>query len=77
MTERYLFGNGPFEGWTSLYPQIRQDLYFVMDDSWDIPADRNERSLTLYAAEADSNCTLPNACESEVAPYVPDASSMC
>lgn len=52
MTERYLFGNGPFEGWTSLYPQIRQDLYFVMDDSWDIPADRNERWDNPYYGTA-------------------------
>ena len=41
MTEDYIFGDGKYENWISFFPSIREDLYFVMDDSWDIPADVN------------------------------------
>ena len=41
MTEQSLFGKGRWEGWVEMFPQIRADLYFVMDDSWDIPKDVN------------------------------------
>ena len=41
MNERSLFGDGKYEHWTDCYPSIRQDLYFVMDDSWDTPKDDN------------------------------------
>ncbi len=37
MTEDYMFGTGKWQNWLSFYPKVRQDLYFVMDDSWDIP----------------------------------------
>ncbi len=37
ITEQALFsGTKPF-GWTNFYPDIRKDLYLVMDDSWDVP----------------------------------------
>ncbi|MFO1477947.1 MAG: hypothetical protein U1F98_15030 [Verrucomicrobiota bacterium] len=36
LTETNLFGGGPLQGWTRFYPRIRQDLFFVMDDSWDV-----------------------------------------
>lgn len=36
LNEQYLFGAGQYENWIESFPQIRQDLYFVMDDSWDI-----------------------------------------
>ncbi len=48
MNERSLFSDAPFEGWTSLYPSIRGDLFFVMDDSWDIPQDANYRNGNPY-----------------------------
>ena len=37
MNEDYLFGDGLYQNWTGFFPKIREDLYFVMDDSWDIP----------------------------------------
>ena len=43
MTEANIFGQGPYQNWVSFFPAIRQDLFFVMDDSWDIPADVNTR----------------------------------
>lgn len=42
MTEDYLFGDGPYQNWVDCYPAIRKDLYFVMDDSWDIPKGVND-----------------------------------
>lgn len=41
MNEKYMFGTGKWQNWVSFYPKIRQDLYFVMDDSWDIPQKEN------------------------------------
>ena len=41
INEQYMFGNGHWEGWVNFFPEIRQDLLFVMDDSWDIPAGNN------------------------------------
>jgi hypothetical protein len=35
--EHCLFGEEYPFGWTDFYPDARQDLIFVMDDSWDIP----------------------------------------
>lgn len=37
MTENNMFGEGAYQNWVSFFPQIREDLIFVMDDSWDIP----------------------------------------
>ena len=37
MNEENIFGCGPNQDWISFYPQIRHDLFFVMDDSWDVP----------------------------------------
>ncbi len=41
INEKSLFGSGKYEGWINYFPKIRSDLYFVMDDSWDIPQDIN------------------------------------
>ena len=41
MTEDYIFGEGKYENWINFFPSIKEDLYFVMDDSYDIPADVN------------------------------------
>ena len=41
MTEENIFGTGPYQNWVDFYPSIRSDLFFVMDDSWDIPRDMN------------------------------------
>lgn len=32
-----------YQGWLNHFPSIRQDLLFVMDDSWDIPAHSNSK----------------------------------
>lgn len=37
MIEANLFGHGPLQNWTEFYAGIRGDLYFVLDDTWDIP----------------------------------------
>ncbi len=42
MTEKYVFGKGNYQNWIECFPTIRKDLYFVMDDSWDIPKDANK-----------------------------------
>ncbi|MES2920627.1 MAG: hypothetical protein V4819_03725 [Verrucomicrobiota bacterium] len=36
MTEENMFGSKKYQGWVDLFPRIRGDLYFVMDDSWDV-----------------------------------------
>ncbi len=36
MTEENMFGRGKYQNWVDFYPRIRGDLYFVMDDSWDV-----------------------------------------
>lgn len=32
-----------YKGWLYHYPSIQKDLFFVMDDSWDIPIDANSK----------------------------------
>lgn len=32
-----------YQGWLNHFPSIRQDLLFVVDDSWDIPAGSNSK----------------------------------
>ena len=48
MTEKGLFGRDAFERWVNFFPEIRADLIFVLDDSWDIPADANYKSDNPY-----------------------------
>ena len=48
MREENLFGDGEYQSWALMYPAIREDLFFVLDDSWDIPADRNEGGDNPY-----------------------------
>lgn len=36
MKEENMFGSGKYQNWLGFYPRIRGDLYFVMDDSWDV-----------------------------------------
>ncbi len=37
-----MFGDGRLEGWTRFFPSFREDLLFLMDDSWDIPCGTHE-----------------------------------
>ncbi len=48
MNEENIFGDGEYCNWASLYEPIRGDLYFVMDDSWDIPQDENAAGGNPY-----------------------------
>ena len=48
MVEENFFGDGPYQGWASMYPAIREDLFLVLDDSWDLPRDWNEREGNPY-----------------------------
>lgn len=58
MTESNLFGAGKNQDWVDFYPRIRSDLYFVMDDSWDVGFDNydygtdelNPERFPTYAA---------------------------
>ena len=35
--ESQLFGRGQYGNWLAQYPKIRGDLYFLMDEGWDLP----------------------------------------
>lgn len=56
INEQSLFGSGKYEGWVNYFPKIKSDLYFVMDDSWDIPQDvNNGPNEYLGLTELDSS----------------------
>lgn len=42
MTEQNLFGKGKFENWTGMFKKLHADLYFVLDDAWDVPLTGDE-----------------------------------
>jgi len=35
--ESQLFGQGRYQNWLGQYARVRQDLYFLMDEGWDLP----------------------------------------
>ncbi len=37
MVEQNVFGHGRYQDWIGFYPSVRGDLFFVLDDSWDVP----------------------------------------
>lgn len=39
MTEQNIFGKGEWQDWASFFPRIRQDVLFLLDDSWNMPLD--------------------------------------
>lgn len=41
MNEKNIFGSGEYQAWISFFPALKSDLYFVLDDSWDIPLSIN------------------------------------
>jgi len=55
MTEENIFGKGKYQNWISFFPTIRQDLYFVLDDSWDIPANANTKNNNPYLGTTELN----------------------
>jgi hypothetical protein len=48
MNEKNMFGDGAYQNWVEFYPKIRKDLFFVMDDSWDIPLTETSKSGTSF-----------------------------
>jgi hypothetical protein len=43
MNEANLFGIGPNQNWAEFFPDARKELYFVLDDTWDIPLGKDRR----------------------------------
>jgi len=41
MNEKNMFGDSIFQNWVDFFPKIRKDLFFVIDDSWDVPSSAN------------------------------------
>ena len=48
MNEQNIFGQGYGQRWVNMFPEIHQDLWLVLDDSWDIPKDANMRKDNPY-----------------------------
>ena len=46
MNEKNMFGDSAYQNWVNFFPKIRKDLFFVMDDSWDIPQNENTKKST-------------------------------
>lgn len=55
MLEENIFGKGQYQNWISFYPKIQEDLYFVMDDSWDIPKGENSKKDNPYLGTTELN----------------------
>ena len=60
INERSMFGTGNWEGWIEFFPKIRADLYFVMDDSWDIPQDVNTKPNKYLGLVELDNTRFPS-----------------
>ena len=45
MVEQNVFGHGKYQDWIDFYPAIRGDLFFVLDDSWDVPLSGDKRAV--------------------------------
>jgi hypothetical protein len=48
MIENNMFGTGVYQNWVNFFPKIREDLIFVMDDSWDIPISETSKDGPTY-----------------------------
>lgn len=53
MNEESMFGKGEWQNWTGMYKKIQPDLYFVMDDSWDIPTEINRKNNNPYLGRVE------------------------
>lgn len=60
MNEENIFGKGKYQNWASFFPAFREDLIFVMDDSWDIPADVNSPSNEYLGTTILDNTRFPS-----------------
>jgi hypothetical protein len=43
MVEQNLFGHEKNQGWADFYPSVRDGLFLVLDDSWDVPLNGDQR----------------------------------
>ena len=60
--ERMLFEKEKPFGWAYFYENARKDLFLVMDDSWDVPLDGNERYYgSLILNREKFPCALQHA----------------
>jgi hypothetical protein len=64
--ESQLFGQGPYQNWLGQYPKVHGDLYFLMDEGWDLPKEDitvTPERFPTYAvpSQADSFRNLSNA----------------
>ena len=59
MDEQHMFGKGKLENWCEFFPDFREDLIFVMDDSWDIPAGTHEEGNNKHQMTLARNNTTP------------------
>ncbi len=48
MNEDNIFGQEYGQRWVNMFPEIHQDLWFVLDDSWDLPIDVNQEKNNEY-----------------------------
>ncbi len=40
LRESQVFGTGRYQNWIGQYPAVQQDLYFLMDEGWDLPEEQ-------------------------------------
>jgi hypothetical protein len=61
MVEKQVFGEGANQGLAGLFPEIHQDIYLVLDDTWDIPLGKNRsypgRGCFVLDTERFPSCT--------------------
>jgi hypothetical protein len=59
MVEANLFGTETRPGWIDLYPEVRAELFFVLDDAWDVPLKRGEPQYGSLILNAERFPSLP------------------
>lgn len=42
MNETNIFGDGQYGNWASMFKKVNRDLYFLLDDSWDVPLNNDK-----------------------------------
>ena len=59
LNEDVLFGR---DGWINLYPDIRRDLVFLLDDGWDVPygADGGSDGISAFGSHAPDRTKFPS-----------------
>lgn len=65
MTEQQIFGQGRWQNWINFFPRIRQDVYFLLDDSWDMPLDYSSVIQQYYGLIALDAERFPSHTETD------------